>query len=67
MYENKNLLSFKLHTNHSVLSIINSRLTSRQSIYVIAKHFNISKVTVGKYLKSGLLYNKLYRFKVIQD
>jgi group I intron endonuclease len=32
----------------------------------LAKHLNISKVTVGKYLKSGLVYNKTYRFKVIQ-
>ena len=33
----------------------------------LAKHFNISKVTVGKYLNSGLVYNKTYRFKPIQD
>lgn len=32
----------------------------------LAKHLNISKVTVGKYLNSGLVYNKTYRFKVIQ-
>lgn len=31
----------------------------------LAKHLNISKVTVGRYLKSGLVYNKIYRFKVI--
>ena len=33
----------------------------------LAKHLNISKVTVGKYLNSGLLYNKTSRFKPIQD
>lgn len=33
----------------------------------LAKYFNISKVTVGKYLNSGLVYNKTYRFKPIQD
>jgi group I intron endonuclease len=33
----------------------------------LAKHLDISKVTVGKYLNSGLLYNKTYRFKPIQD
>ena len=32
-----------------------------------AKYLNISKVTVGKSLKSGLIYNKIYRFKPIQD
>jgi len=30
----------------------------------LAKHLNISRVTVGKYLNSGLVYNKTYRFKV---
>lgn len=30
----------------------------------LAKHLNISRVTVGKYLNSGLIYNKTYRFKV---
>lgn len=33
----------------------------------LAKHLDISKVTVGKYLNSGLVYNKTYRFKSIQD
>ena len=33
----------------------------------LAKHLNISKVTVGKYLNFGLVYNKTYRFKPIQD
>ena len=30
----------------------------------LAYHLNISKVTVGKYLNSGFIYNKLYLFKV---
>jgi response regulator of citrate/malate metabolism len=30
----------------------------------LAKHLNISRVTVGKYLNSGLIYNKTYRFKI---
>ena len=30
----------------------------------LAKHLNVSKVTVGKYLNSGLVYNNAYRFKV---
>ena len=33
----------------------------------LAKHLNIFKVTVGKYLNSNLVYNKTYRFKPIQD
>lgn len=30
----------------------------------LAKHLNISRVAVGKYLNSGLVYNKMYRFKI---
>lgn len=33
----------------------------------LAKHLNISKNTVGRYLNSGLVYNKTFRFKPIQD
>ena len=33
----------------------------------LAKHLNISKVTVGKYLNSNLIYNKKYSFKAITD
>ena len=33
----------------------------------LAKYLGISKVTVGKYLNSSLVYNKTYRFKPIQD
>jgi group I intron endonuclease len=33
----------------------------------LAKHLNIFIVTVGKYLNSGLIYNKTYRFKVINN
>lgn len=32
----------------------------------IAKHFNISKVTVGKYLNNDLIYDKIYKFKPIE-
>jgi group I intron endonuclease len=31
----------------------------------LAKHLNISKVTVGKYLNSELMYKNLYYFKPI--
>jgi group I intron endonuclease len=30
----------------------------------LAKHLSISRVTVGKYLNSGLVYYKMYRFKI---
>lgn len=30
----------------------------------LAKHLNISIVTVGKYFNSGLVYNKTCRFKL---
>jgi len=33
----------------------------------LAKHLNISKVTVGKYLTSNLIYNNYYYFKPITD
>lgn len=33
----------------------------------LAKHLNISRVTVGKYLNSGAIYKKLYYFKIIED
>ena len=33
----------------------------------LAKYLDISRVTVGKYLNSGAIYNKLYYFKVIKD
>lgn len=33
----------------------------------LAKHLNISKVTVGKYLNSNLIYKNSYYFKPIND
>lgn len=32
----------------------------------LAKHLNVSKVTVAKYLNKGLIYKNIYRFKIIQ-
>jgi len=44
---------------------LNDNLISKFNNNVeLAKHLNISRVTVGKYLTSGLIYNKTYRFKV---
>jgi len=33
----------------------------------LARHLDISRVTVGKYLNNGLIYNNIYRFKVISE
>lgn len=33
----------------------------------LAKHLNISRVTVAKYLNKGLVYKNTYHFKIIQD
>lgn len=33
----------------------------------IAKHLNISKVTVSKYMNNNLIYKEIYRFKPIQN
>lgn len=33
----------------------------------LAKYLNITKVTVGKYLNGGLVYNNKYFFKVIKE
>ncbi len=47
---------------------LNDNLISKFNNNVeLAKYLNISKVTVGKYLKSGKIYKNLYRFKIIQD
>jgi len=33
----------------------------------LARHLDISRVTVGKYLNKCLIYNNIYRFKVISE
>jgi group I intron endonuclease len=33
----------------------------------LARHLNISRVTVGKNLNKGLIYKNIYRFKVVQS
>lgn len=38
-----------------------------KNIVELAKHLNISKVTVVKYLNNNFVYNNLYTFKPIQD
>ena len=45
---------------------LNGNLISKFNNNVeLANHLNISKVTVGKYLNSNLIYNKKFYFKPI--
>lgn len=54
------------HPNGIGLYDINNNLISKfQNNVELAKHLNVSKVTIGKYLNSGIVFNKMYRFKVI--
>lgn len=50
-----------------IYDLDNNLISKFKNNVELAKHLNISKVTVGKYLKSGTIYSKLYYFKVIQD
>ena len=50
-----------------IYDLDNNLISKFKNNVELAKHLNISKVTVGKYLNSGTVYNKLYYFKVIQD
>lgn len=47
-----------------VYDLNDNLITKFKNNVELAKHLNISRVTVGKYLNSGLIYNKTYRFKV---
>jgi group I intron endonuclease len=49
-----------------IYDLDNNLISKFKNNVELAKHLNISKVTVGKYLNSGTIYNKLYYFKVIQ-
>lgn len=52
------------HSNGVGIYDLDDKLISKFKNNVeLANHLNISKVTVGKYLNSGLVFNKLYRFK----
>ena len=53
------------HLNEVGIYDLNDSLISEFKNNVeLAKHLNICKVTVGKYLNSGVVYNKIYCFKV---
>ena len=42
----------------------NNLLNSFNNNVELGKYLKISKTTVGKYIKSGELYNKMYYFKI---
>ena len=68
--ETKAIISKKMSKHSSGVGIynLNDNLISKfNSNTELAKHLNISRVTVGKYLNNSLIYNSIYRFKVIQD
>jgi len=50
-----------------IYDLDNNLISKFKNNVELAKHLNISKVTVGKYLNSSLVYNKTYYFKPIQD
>lgn len=58
--QNKHLLGV------GVYDLDNNLILKFKNNVEIAKHFNISKVTVGKYLNKGIIYNKIYKFKPIE-
>ena len=67
--ETKALISKKMSKHPLGVGIydLNDNLIAKFNNNVeLAKHLNISKVTVGKYFNNGLVYKGIYRFKVIQ-
>jgi group I intron endonuclease len=63
----KEVISSKINKHPYGVGIydLNDNLISKfKNNAKLAQHLNISRVTVGKYLNSGLVYNKIYRFKV---
>jgi group I intron endonuclease len=68
--ETKTLISKNMSKYSSGVGIydLNDNLISKfNNNAELARHLNISRVTVGKYLNNGLIYKSIYRFKVIQD
>ena len=67
LWETKKRWKGKLKKNEKGVGIydLNDNLMSIFKNNVeLAKHLNISRVTVGKYLNSDLVYSKTYRFKI---
>jgi group I intron endonuclease len=66
----KNKISSKISKHPlgvGIYDLDNNLILKFKNNVELAKHLKISKVTVGKYLNLGVVYNKLYYFKVIQN
>lgn len=57
----------KYHLGVGIFDLDDHLILKFRNNVELAKHLNISKVTVGKYLNNNLIYNKIYKFKPIQD
>jgi hypothetical protein len=57
----------KYSSGVGIYDLDNNLISSFKNNVELAKHLKIFKMTVGKYLKSGAVYNKIYYFKVIQN
>lgn len=57
----------RINTQVGIYDLNDNLISKFKNNVELGKHLNISKVTVGKYLNSGLVYNKTYRFKVISS
>ena len=65
--EAKKMMSDRLSKHRNGVGIFdlkNNLIKNFKNNVELAKYLNISKVTVGKYLNSCLIYKKQYRFKV---
>lgn len=63
----KDAISSKMskHPNGVGIYDLNENLISKfKNNAKLAEHLNISRVTAGKYLNSGIIYKKIYRFKI---
>ena len=66
----KNKISSKMSKYSSgvgIYNLDNNLILRFKNNVELAGHLKISRVTVGKYLKSGNVYNNKYYFKVIQN
>lgn len=66
----KNKISSKMSKYPSgvgIYNLDNNLILRFKNNVELAEHLKISRVTVGKYLKSGNVYNNKYYFKVIQN
>lgn len=52
---------------HGIYDLNDNLISKFKNNAKLAQHLNISRVTVGKYLNSGLVYNKIYRFKINKE